>query len=181
MDFANKLQKAVSKNNSLLCVGLDPHPFQGVSFKGSESLLKFNQRVIDQTSDFVCAYKPNIAFFEAAGLEGLEALFETISYLKNNFPHLPIVLDAKRADVPHTAKMYAKSVFEYWQADAVTVYPHFGLDSILPFLEYKDKLTILLLKSSNPDGFVGKPFVPISAKCFAISAAVLSSIVFGIF
>ncbi|OGD94918.1 orotidine 5'-phosphate decarboxylase [Candidatus Curtissbacteria bacterium RIFCSPHIGHO2_12_FULL_38_9b] len=151
MNFTDKLQKAVSKNNSLLCVGLDPHPFQGVSFKGSESLLKFNQRVIDQTSDFVCAYKPNIAFFEAAGLEGLEALFETISYLKNNFPHLPIVLDAKRADVPHTAKMYAKSVFEYWQADAVTVYPHLGLDSIEPFLEYKDKLTILLIKTSNPD------------------------------
>lgn len=151
MNFTDKLQKAVLKNNSLLCIGLDPDPFQGVSFKGSDSLLKFNRKIIDQTADFVCAYKPNIAFYEVAGLEGLKALKETIAYLAKNFPHIPIVLDAKRADIPNTARMYAKSAFEYWQADAVTVYPHLGLDSIEPFLEYKDKLTILLIKTSNPD------------------------------
>lgn len=151
MNFAKKLDLAIRKNNSLLCVGLDPDPFKGVSFKGNDSMLKFTRRVIDQTSDFVCAYKPNIAFFEAAGLEGLQALKETVSYLKKNYPQIPIVLDAKRADIPNTARMYAKSAFDYWQADAVTVHPHLGLDSILPFLQYKDKLTILLIKTSNPD------------------------------
>lgn len=152
MTFAQKLEKAITKNNSLLCVGLDPYPFQGVSFKDKgDSLFKFNKRIIDQTADFVCAYKPNIAFYEAAGIEGLNELKKTISYLKKNYPHIPIVLDAKRADIPNTARMYAKSVFEYWQADAVTIYPHLGLDSVVPFLEYRDKLIILLLKTSNPD------------------------------
>ena len=151
MDFANKLQKAVSKNNSLLCVGLDPDPSQGDSFKSGHSIFKFNQQIIDQTADLVCAYKPNIAFYEAEGLEGLRALKETILYLAKNFPQIPIVFDAKRADIPNTARMYAKSAFDYWQADAVTVYPHLGLDSLKPFLEYKDKLIILLIKTSNPD------------------------------
>lgn len=145
MDFVTKLQKAITENNSLLCVGLDPNPQQGLT------LYEFNKWIIDQTADLVCAYKPNIAFYEAEGIVGLEQLKETIVYLKNKFPQIPIVLDAKRADIPNTARMYAKSAFEFWQADAVTVYPHLGLDSILPFLQYKDRLTILLVKTSNAD------------------------------
>lgn len=126
-------------------MGLDPDPTK------TTRQFEFNKKIIDQTSSYVCAYKPNIAFYEAAGIEGLEELKKTIQYLKKKYREIPIVLDAKRADIQNTARMYAKAVFEYWQVDAVTVYPHLGLDSILPFLEYKDKLTILLLKTSNPD------------------------------
>ena len=146
MKFQEKLDKIIRKNNSLLCVGLDPD-----LERTQTSIFEFNKEVIDQTFDLVCAYKPNIAFYEAEGINGLKQLKLTIEYLKKNYPKIPIILDAKRADIPNTAKKYAKSVFEYWGADAVTVFPHLGQDSILPFLEYKDKFTILLLKTSNPD------------------------------
>lgn len=164
MDFAQKLQKITATNNSLLCVGLDPElpilkgptlrkimPKSQEKFKKGRILYNFNKRIIDQTAQLVCAYKPNIAFYEAEGIEGLTQLRLTIDYLKKSYPHIPIILDAKRADIPNTAKMYAKAVFDWWQADAVTVYPNLGLDSIEPFLEYKDKLTVLLLKTSNDD------------------------------
>ncbi len=148
MDFETKLSKIVKKNNSLLCVGLDPDVEK---ISKNISIFQFNKSIINATAGLVCAYKPNIAFYEAYGLEGLSQLKSTIDYLKSEYPNIPIILDAKRADIPNTAKMYAKAVFEYWRADAVTVYPHLGLDSVLPFLEYKDKLTILLIKTSNPD------------------------------
>ncbi len=147
MDFKTKFSNIVKKNNSLLCVGLDPEhdKIKDISF------FEFNKSIIDQTKDLVCAYKPNTAFYESCGIEGLEELKKTIEYLRSQYPQIPVVLDAKRADVPNTAKMYAKAVFEYWDSDAVTVYPHLGLDSVQPFLEYKDKLTILLIKTSNED------------------------------
>lgn len=148
VDFKTKLSKIVKKNNSLLCVGLDP---EIEKIPKNLSIFKFNKSIIDATSNLVCAYKPNIAFYEAQGIDGLIQLKKTIEYLKNKFPEIPIILDCKRGDVPNTARMYAKSVYEYWQADAVTVYPHLGLDSVLPFLEYKSKLTILLIKTSNTD------------------------------
>ena len=143
MKFKDLLEKAIAQNNSLLCVGLDPEPQK---FSKKLSIFQFNKSIIDQTSDSVCAYKPNSAFYEAQGIKGLNELKKTITYLKKNYPTIPVVLDAKRADVPNTARMYAKAAFEYWMADAVTAYPHLGLDSILPFLQYKDKLTILLIK-----------------------------------
>ena len=153
MDFKQKLEKIIKKNNSLLCIGLDPdlEKVPNKFLKKNDPIFEFNKTIIDATHDLVCVYKPNIAFYEAYGLDGLKQLKLTIEYLKNNYPEIPIVLDAKRADIPNTAKSYAKSVFEYWNSDAVTVYPNLGLDSVLPFLEYKDKLTILLLKTSNPD------------------------------
>ncbi len=156
MDFKTKLSKIIKKNNSLVCIGLDPEhdKIKDISF------FKFNKSVIDQTKYLVCAYKPNIAFYEACGIEGLKELKKTIKYLKSQCPQVPIILDAKRADVPNTAKMYAKSAFEYWDADAVTVYPHLGLDSIEPFLDYKERLTILLIKTSNDDS---KMFQDLSA------------------
>lgn len=148
MDFKAKFSVVVKKNNSLLCVGLDPDVGK---IPKNLSIFEFNKSIIDATSELVCAYKPNIAFYEAYGIDGLSQLRSTIDYLKCEHPDIPIILDAKRADIPNTARMYAKAVFEYWQADAVTVYPHLGLDSVLPFLEYKDKLTILLIKTSNAD------------------------------
>lgn len=153
MNFQKKFEKIVVKNNSLLCVGLDPDStYKGFSLaKGKKSLLKFNKSIIEQTSDLVCAYKPNIAFYEACGLEGLSQLKQTIEYLKVNYPDIPIILDAKRADVGNTAKMYAKSIYGYWNADSTTVYPHLGFDSLEPFFKHEEKLTIVIIKTSNPD------------------------------
>lgn len=148
MKFQDKLEKIITRNNSLLCIGLDPDPQK---FPKYVSIFNFNKHIIDQTFNFVCAFKPNIAFFEAEGIRGLEQLKKTIDYLKSNYPHIPIILDAKRADIPNTAKMYAKAVFEYWQADATTVYPHLGYDSLEPFLSYENCYTFLLVKTSNPD------------------------------
>ena len=149
MNFQDKLSQIVKKNNSLVCVGLDPE-IEKIALKGS-NFFEFNKKIIDETANLVCAYKPNIAFYEAYGIDGLGELKKTIDYIKSDYPNIPIVLDAKRGDVPNTARMYAKAAFEYWLADAVTVYPHLGLDSVQPFLQYEDKLTILLLKTSNPD------------------------------
>ncbi len=153
MNFKHKLERIIEKNNSLLCVGLDPDldKLPRHILKKKNPIFEFNKSIIDATHDLVCAYKPNIAFYEAEGLNGLSQLKKTIEYLQSNYSEIPIVLDAKRADIGNTAKMYAKSVFDYWNADAVTVYAHLGKDTLLPFLEYKDKLTIVLLKTSNPD------------------------------
>lgn len=153
MDFFQKLDQAIKSNNSLLCVGLDPD-FDKLppNFKNSKApLFEFNKLIIDKTAEFVCAFKPNIAFFEAYGVEGLDQLKKTFVYLQNEYPQTPIILDAKRADIANTAKMYAKSIFEYWGADATTVYPHLGLDSLEPFLSYGQRCTFLLVKTSNPD------------------------------
>lgn len=153
MNFQHKLNQIIEKNNSLVCVGLDPEleklPKHLLSKK--DPIFAFNKAIIDETADLVCAYKPNIAFYEAYGLDGLKQLKKTIDYLQKHYPDIPIILDAKRGDIANTAKMYAKAVFEYWRADAVTVYPHLGLDSLEPFLSYKEKLIILLIKTSNPD------------------------------
>lgn len=167
MTFKQKLEKIVRVNNSLLCVGLDPdlEKIPKRILEKGNPLFKFNKSIIDSTHDLVCSYKPNIAFYEAYGIEGLMQLKQTIEYLQRAYPEIPIVLDAKRADIGNTAKMYAKSVFDYWNADAITVYPHLGLDSLTPFLDYEDKLTILLIKTSNPDSSMfqnlrinGKPY-----------------------
>lgn len=153
MTFKQKLSNVIAKNNSLVCVGLDPdiEKIPQHIREDSSPLFTFNKAIIDATSDMVCAYKPNIAFYEAEGIEGLKQLKRTIEYLKEQYPDIPVVLDAKRADIPNTAERYAKAVFEYWDADAITVYPNLGLDSVAPFLVYENKLTIMLIKTSNPD------------------------------
>ncbi|MBI1919393.1 orotidine-5'-phosphate decarboxylase [Candidatus Microgenomates bacterium] len=153
MDFKTKLENTVNKNNSLLCIGLDPEipKIPSALRKKSQPIFSFNKSIIDSTHDLVCAYKPNIAFYEAYGLNGLKQLKLTIDYLKKNYPDIPIILDAKRADIGNTAKMYARAVFEYWNVDAATVYPQYGLDSLLPFFAYPEKCTILIIKTSNPD------------------------------
>jgi len=148
VDFQDKFRNIVAKNNSLLCVGLDP---QTDKLTKNQSLFEFNKSVINATADLVCAYKPNIAFYEAYGLDGLDQLKRTIDYLKKNYSNIPVVLDAKRADIGNTAKMYATSIFDFWGADATTVYPHLGFDSLEPFFAYRQKLTIVLIKTSNPD------------------------------
>lgn len=153
MLFKDKLIKIVKKNDSLLCIGLDPEleKIPAHIRKIADPLFHFNKYIIDKTHDLVCAYKPNIAFYEAEGIDGLRQLKKTLEYLKVNYPSIPVILDAKRGDAGNTARMYAKSIYEYWGVDATTIFPHMGLDSIEPFLKYKDKLTILLIRNSNKD------------------------------
>ncbi len=153
MNFQQKLSAITKKNNSLLCIGLDPDldKISGELKKLDDPILEINKNIIEQTSDLVCAYKPNIAFYEAYGIEGLKSLKRTIDFLKKNYSDIPIILDAKRGDIGNTAQRYAKAMFEYWNADATTIYPHLGFDAVEPFLKYKDKCTILLIKTSNPD------------------------------
>lgn len=153
MNFEQKFTEIVRRNSSLLCIGLDPD-FKKIPIhflKPENPFFEFNKSIIDATHDLVCAYKPNIAFYEAYGIEGLRQLKQTLEYLQGNYPQIPIILDAKRADIGNTAKMYAESIFRYWGVDAVTLLPYLGLDSLLPFLTYKEKLIILIIKTSNPD------------------------------
>lgn len=153
MKFVDKLNAAIDKNNSLLCIGLDPDLDKIPKHlqQRSDNIFSFNKSIIDATADLVCVYKPNIAFYEAEGIAGHTCLKKTIQYIKEQYPDVPILLDAKRGDIGNTARMYAKAIYDYWQVDATTIYPHLGLDSLLPYLEYKDKLTILIIKTSNPD------------------------------
>jgi orotidine-5'-phosphate decarboxylase len=140
--FVNKLLEAARRNRSLLCVGLDPDP-QKLPVK---DVFEFNKAIIDATSDLVCAYKPNLAFYEALGIRGLQALKKTIAYIPAD---IPIIGDAKRGDIGNTASAYAKSLFGYFKFDAVTVNPYLGYDSIEPFLQYKDKGVFVLCRTSN--------------------------------
>lgn len=143
MTFNEKLEFAMEKNKSLVCVGLDPDlklmP-EGIS------VTDFNKKIIDATADLVCAYKPNFAFYEALGDEGIAALKATIKYVPKG---IPVIGDAKRADIGNTARGYARAVFDIFNVDAVTVNPYLGLDSIEPFREYKEKGTFLLCRTSN--------------------------------
>ena len=149
MTFRQKLEKIVKKNNSPLCIGLDPdlEKIPKVFFKSNDPIFKFNKKIIDETYDLVCAYKPDIAFYEAYGIDGLKSLKKTLDYIPKD---IPIILDAKRGSVGHTAELYAKSIFEYWNADSVTLNIFTGKDGVDPFLKHKNRYSFLYLRSSNP-------------------------------
>jgi orotidine-5'-phosphate decarboxylase len=142
MNFIDKLLNVSRKNKSLLCVGLDPDP----ELMPEVDILEFNKAIIDATHDLVCAYKPNLAFYEALGIEGLTILEKTIEYVPT---HIPIIGDAKRGDIGNTAKAYAKALFSTWGFDAATVNPYLGFDSVEPFISYHDKGIFLLCRTSN--------------------------------
>ena len=149
MKFNEKLQKIVKKNNSLLCVGLDIYKGKMPNFlfeKSKDPFFEFNKSIIDSTKDLVCAYKLNMAFYEVLGKEGIELLTKTINYVPEN---IVIILDGKRNDIGNTARMYAKSLFEIFNADAVTINPYLGFDGVKPFMEYKDKCSLILCRTSN--------------------------------
>lgn len=118
-------------------------------FKFDDPVFEFNKSIIDATHDLIVACKPNLAFYEAMGLRGLESLQKTTIYIKEHYPEILLIGDAKRGDIGNTAKMYAKSVFEHFRFDAVTLSPYMGSDSVLPFLDYKDKWVIVLAVTSN--------------------------------
>jgi len=145
MSFKNKFNQR--KKISNVCVGLDPDINKmPKEFQSPDKIFDFNKAIIDATKDYVAAYKPNSAFYEQYGLLGLEALKKTIDYIPND---IPIILDAKRGDIGNTARAYAKAAFDYFQADAITVAPYMGEDSIIPFLEYEDKYSFVLGLTSN--------------------------------
>jgi uridine monophosphate synthetase len=146
-----KLIQAIITNDSLLCVGLDPRPdrFPTPVMAQPDPTFAFNKAIVDATLDLACAYKPNFAFYEAQGLEGLAALRRTIEYI-HEVADVPVILDAKRGDIGSTAEAYAKAAFEVWGADAVTVNPYLGHDAMQPFTTYADRGVFLLCHTSNP-------------------------------
>jgi len=150
MDWREKLTTVVSENNSLLCVGLDSDADKIPKFLRETSknpLIDFNKAIVDATKDLVCAYKLNMAFYEVAGRKGFEALEKTIEFIPKN---ILVILDGKRNDIGNTAKKYAQSLFETLKADAVTINPYLGRDGVGPFLEYKEKCSFILCRTSNP-------------------------------
>jgi len=149
LSFVEKLARAVTVNRSLLCIGLDPHSSYFPQVLEPNFIFAFNKTIIDATHDLVCAYKPNFAFYEVQGLEGLAALRRTIEYV-HEVTNVPVILDAKRGDIGSTAEAYAKAAFEVWGADAVTVNPYLGHDAVQPFTAYADRGVFLLGHTSNP-------------------------------
>jgi orotidine-5'-phosphate decarboxylase len=150
--FIEKLSAAWSANNSLLCVGLDPDiaKFPSHLQQQPDAIFTFCKEIIDATAATACAFKPQIAYFSALRAEDqLEAICE---YLRTNYPHIPIVMDAKRGDIGATAEQYAREAFERYGADAVTVSPYMGFDSVAPYLEWKDRGAIVLCRTSNAGG-----------------------------
>lgn len=151
LSFSAKLAQAVAANQSLLCVGLDPDPasFPAHFAAGDpgQALLDWGKRLIDQTADLACCYKPNSAFYEQFGAAGWEALRQTIAAVP---PDIPVLLDAKRGDIGSTAAAYARAAFDELGADAVTLSPYLGRDSVAPFLAYPGKAAFVLCYTSNP-------------------------------
>lgn len=147
-----ELVENIRRKGSFLCVGLDPDldkmpPAYGS--RGAEGLLDFNKAIIDATAPFAVAYKPNLAFYETLGPDGLRAFEQTVAYIRGKYPDQFIIADAKRGDIGNTARMYARAFFDRAGVDAVTVAPYMGEDSVRPFLEFEDKWTIVLALTSN--------------------------------
>ena len=153
-----ELVEQIFAKKSFLCVGLDTdinklpkcitesEEIQGAE---AEMMFKFNQAIIDATAPYCVAYKPNLAFYESRGIDGMIAFENTIKYLKSHYPNHFIIADAKRGDIGNTSKMYAQTFFEEYNLDSVTVAPYMGEDSVKPFLEYEGKWVILLALTSN--------------------------------
>lgn len=149
MTSHEKLLKIQTVNNSILCIGLDAdlkkmpnHLNQNV-----KNILEFNCSIIDATKDLACAYKINFAFYEQYGIEGIEIMKKTFDYIPGN---IFTIADAKRGDIGNTSEAYARSCFDYFNADSITVNPYMGMDSVQPFLKHKEKIIFLLALTSNP-------------------------------
>jgi orotidine-5'-phosphate decarboxylase len=152
MSFVAKLARAERNNHSLLCVGLDPEParFPGAMRGDASRIHEFCARIVDCTKDLVLAFKPQIAYFAAHGAEAqLERL---LAHIRDVAPDVPVILDAKRGDIGQTAEQYAREVFVRYRADAVTLSPLLGFDSIEPYLRHEGKGAIVLCRTSNPGG-----------------------------
>lgn len=166
-----ELFEQIQAKKSMLCVGLDvdfdkmpehvkalavegESSFGGQLFTGkARSIVEFNKAIIDATAAHCVAYKPNLAFYECYGIDGMRALDATVDYLRTNYPEQFLIADAKRGDIGNTAKMYAQAFFEAMDFDAVTIAPYMGADSVTPFLGYKDKWAIVLALTSNASAY----------------------------
>jgi len=141
--FLEKLLGASRRNRSLLCIGLDPDPKRMPRDLG---IFEFNRAIVKATSDLVCAYKLNLAFYEALNDRGFKALKDTIRYIPDD---IPVIGDAKRGDIGNTARAYARAIFTNLKCDATTVNPYLGFDSVEPFIEYRDRGVFILCRTSN--------------------------------
>lgn len=166
-----QLYQQIQAKKSMLCVGLDVDfekmpdhikalankdelAFGGQLFNGkARSIIEFNKAIVDATAAHCVAYKPNLAFYECYGIDGMRALDATVDYIRTNYPEVFLIADAKRGDIGNTAKMYAQAFFEEMDFDAVTVAPYMGVDSVTPFLQYKDKWAIVLALTSNASAY----------------------------
>ena len=152
MNFIDQLRQAEAQNQSMLCVGLDPEParFPAGVARDAEGIHQFCARIVEATADLVCAFKPQIAYFAAHRAE--PQLERLIAHMRAVAPRVPVILDAKRGDIGSTAEQYARETFERYGADAVTLSPFMGFDSVLPYLKYQGKGAFLLCRTSNPGG-----------------------------
>jgi len=150
MKFVERLGRAWAAADSLLCVGLDPDPAKLPRHLADAKypIFEFGRAIVDATADLVCAFKPQIAYYAAARAE--DQLEMTMDHIRRSHPGIPVILDAKRGDIGSTAAMYAKEAFERYQADALTVNPYLGIDSLTPYLDCADKGVIILCRTSNP-------------------------------
>jgi orotidine-5'-phosphate decarboxylase len=149
MNFKQKLTTISHNNNSLVCIGLDVDKEKMPKFlfeSSNHPYLEFNKSIIDSTKDIVCAYKLNMAFYEVLGTDCIELLKKTIKHIPKN---VVVILDGKRNDIGNTARKYAQTLFETLSADAITVNPYLGKDGVTPFLDYKDKCSFILCRTSN--------------------------------
>jgi len=148
---SSTLYTHILRKRSFLCVGLDTEPdkLPACVRNSPDPVFEFNRRIIDATARYVVAYKPNFAFYECQGSKGWESLKKSVNYIKENYPDIFIIADAKRGDIGNTSKMYARAVFEDMPFDAVTVAPYMGEDSVMPFLSYQGKWAIILALTSN--------------------------------
>lgn len=149
LDFIDRLLAAARRNRSLLCVGLDPEADKLPESVRSERdpFFAFNRAIVEATADLVCAYKPNLAFYEALGPTGLDALTKTLAVIPTD---VPVIGDAKRGDVSHSTRAYARALFDHFGFDAVTASPYLGLEALEPFLERADRGVFVLCRTSNP-------------------------------
>ncbi|MDR2009307.1 MAG: orotidine-5'-phosphate decarboxylase [Bacteroidales bacterium] len=147
----NQLFEQIRNKRSFLCTGLDSEleKLPKHLLKLKSPVFEFNKQIIDATARYSVAYKPNLAFYESLGIEGWQALEDTVGYIRSKYPEIFIIADAKRGDIGNTSKLYAKTFFESMDFDAVTVAPYMGEDSVTPFLTYTDKWVILLALTSN--------------------------------
>lgn len=147
-----ELVKQIKEKRSFLCVGLDSDikKLPACVMNSEDPVYEFNKAIIDATAPYTVAYKPNLAFYEATGVKGWISFEKTIQYIKENYPEILIIADAKRGDIGNTSALYARSFFEEMKVDAITVAPYMGEDSVSPFLSYEGTWVIVLALTSNP-------------------------------
>ncbi|MDD7319187.1 MAG: orotidine-5'-phosphate decarboxylase [Prevotella sp.] len=150
-----EITEQIFKKNSFLCVGLDTdiRKIPQCLLSNEDPIFDFNRAIIDSTAPYCVAYKPNLAFYEAAGIKGMVSFEKTVGYLKKNYPDHFIIADAKRGDIGNTSAMYARTFFEEYDIDALTVAPYMGEDSVTPFLGYDGKWIVLLALTSNKGSY----------------------------